>query len=396
MATFAGVGCSSNRNPREAGEEAALDALAAMGAGFPDFLFVFATVGYNQLALLSSIRRAVPGVPLSGCSGEGIITHSLISETNFTVCVMAIQSDDLTFKNVKITDISGRVANAGTSLANEIQPFLRDDTIGCFLFVDGLVIDFDPFQAAFEKALQWDRRLLLFGGLAADNWVSKRTYQYHDDEVLSEAISCVVMSGAGSIAWGVNHGCVPIGTKHMITRSKGNIIYEVDGIPVLELLKDYMEGDLKASWNKVSLNLSLGFPAPQEIRGDYGKLIVRYMMGKSDEEGYVTIQSDVQDGTELWIVRRDKELIKQGLLLVSEEIRNTAGSRKPKFVMQFECMGRGKVVFREQEKADLIGSLQNALGADVPWLGFYTYGEIGPVSGINCLHNFTAVVVAIF
>ena len=182
----------------------------------------------------------------------------------------------------------------------------------------------------------------------------------------------------------------------MITRSKGNIIYEVDGIPVLELLKDYMEGDLKASWNKVSLNLSLGFPAPQEIRGDYGKLIVRYMMGKSDEEGYVTIQSDVQDGTELWIVRRDKELIKQGLLLVSEEIRNTAGSRKPKFVMQFECMGRGKVVFREQEKADLIGSLQNALGADVPWLGFYTYGEIGPVSGINCLHNFTAVVVAIF
>jgi hypothetical protein len=53
-------------------------------------------------------------------------------------------------------------------------------------------------------------------------------------------------------------------------------------------------------------------------------------------------------------------------------------------------------VFREQEKKELIGSLQEQMGIDVPWIGFYTYGEIGPISGYNCFHNFTAVVIAVF
>ena len=87
----------------------------------------------------------------------------------------------------------------------------------------------------------------MFGGLAADNWAIRKTYQYHDDEVFSEGISCVLMSGSGDVASGISHGCVPIGTKRTITRSKGNIIYEIDGIPALEALKDYAETTGKPS-----------------------------------------------------------------------------------------------------------------------------------------------------
>ena len=45
------------------------------------------------------------------------------------------------------------------------------------------------------------------------------------------------MSGKGSIVSGISHGCVPIGTRHTITRSKGNIIYEIDGVPALDVLE---------------------------------------------------------------------------------------------------------------------------------------------------------------
>ena len=396
MGTLAGVGCSFNRNPHEAGKEAALKALEQKNIQDPDFVFVFATVGYDQQVLIRTIRETMSGASLSGCSGEGVITQGMVAETNFGVCVMAIKSDELRFDNIRIKDITRGPDFAGERLAAEVRPFLNSETIGCFLFVDGLVFDFDPFQAAFEKNLQWERQLLLFGGLAADNWVSRRTYQYHDDEVISEGISCVVMSGRGNIAWGINHGCVPIGTRHIITRSKGNIIYEIDGIPVLELLKDYVEGDWRTQWNKISLNLCLGFKAPEFLKKEYGEYVVRYMMGKNEEEGCVTIQSDVREGTELWIVRRDKELMRNGVQTISDQIRAQTGHVKPKFVLQFECMGRGKVVFREQEKTELIKSLQQRIGEDVPWIGFYTYGEIGPVHRYNCLHNFTAVVTAVY
>jgi small ligand-binding sensory domain FIST len=53
-------------------------------------------------------------------------------------------------------------------------------------------------------------------------------------------------------------------------------------------------------------------------------------------------------------------------------------------------------VLREQQKMRLLKQLQDEVGADVPWLGFYTYGEIGPVGDHNCFHNYTAVVAAVY
>lgn len=396
MGTSVGVGYSLSRNPQEAGREAARKALEQQGLSLPDFVFVFATVGYDQQLLIQAIRETTSGAPLSGCSGEGIITQAMVAETNFGVCVMVISSDEMRFDNVYVRDIARGTDFAGERLAGEIKPLLKADTQACFIFADGLFFDFDPFCRTFETALGAEVHLPLFGGLAADNWTFGRTYQYHDDQVFSQGISSVLMSGPGMVASGISHGCVPIGTRHTITRSKGNIIYEIDGIPALNALEDYVEDGWRDQWNKMSLNLCLGFKTPDTIKKEYGEYVVRYMIEKDDKEGYVKIQSDVQDGNEFWIVRRDKELIRNGLQEISRQIMAKEGAGSPKFVLQFECMGRGKVVFREQEKTELIRSLQEQIGGDVPWIGFYTYGEIGPVSGCNCFHNFTAVVAAIF
>jgi hypothetical protein len=396
MGTSVGVGFSVHKNPAEAGKEAALKALRQGGITKPDLVFVFATVGYNQQVLIEAIREATSGAPLSGCSGEGIITQGMVVETNFGVCVMAIASDELRFANVRVKEITRGADMAGERLAAEVQPLLALDTVACFLFADGLVFDFDPFREAFEKSLRRDKPLPLFGGLAGDNWAGRKTYQYHDDEIFSQGISCVVMSGKGNVAWGVSHGCVPTGLKRTITRSKGNIIYEIDGIPALEALNEYIEAGTEIRWNKRMLNVCLGFKTPEHIKQEYGDFFVRYMMNKDDQDGHVTIQSDVKDGTEFWIARRDKDLIRDGLQVISRQIKEKMGNQRPKFVLHFECMGRGKVVFREQEKIELLRSLQDDIGADLPWIGFYTYGEIGPISSYNSIHNFTAMVAAVY
>jgi hypothetical protein len=396
METKMGVGHSFKRNPGEAGKEAAMMALRKAGIMKPDFVFVFATIGYNQQILIRSIREATSEAPLSGCSGEGIITQETAIETNFGVCVMVIHSDELRFNHSYIDNIKNAASSAGEQLALKIAPYLSSDNIACFLFADGLVFNFDPFLSMFEKTLACQNHLPIFGGLASDNLETKKTYQYHDDQILSEGISCVVMSGLGRIAWGINHGCVPVGTMRTITRSEGNIIYEIDGIPALEALEDYFEQGWKDNWNKTSLNLCLGFKTPEDIKKNYGEYIIRYMMSKNDQDSSVTIQSDVTNGTGFWIVRRDKDLIKDGMQSITSQIKTKAGSEKPKFVFHFDCVGRGKVVFREEEKNELIKSFQKDIGEDIPWIGFYTYGEIGPVAGINCSHNFTAVVAAVY
>lgn len=394
MGTSAGVGFSLRKNPSEAGKEAASMALQKGGMQRPDFVFVFATVGYNQQQLIRSIREATSGAPLSGCSGEGIITQDIVAETNFGVVVLAIASDEVRFANAFVEDLPSGYDAAGRHLADKVRPLVSADSIACFLFIDGLTIDFDPFRKAFEDALP--SPLPLFGGLAADNWATRKTYQYHDDRVLTGGISCAVMSGTVHLAWGVNHGCVPVGTRRTVTRSRGNVIYEIDDVPALQALKDYVENGSESQWNKISLNLCLGFEAPEHLKKEYGEFIIRYIMDKNDVEGWIAIQSDVGDGTPLWIMRRDKELMREGLQTITRQIHGGIGASRPKLVMQFECMGRGQVVYREQEKIDLLRFLQGELGTDLPWIGFFTYGEIGPVSGFNCMHNFTSVVLAIY
>jgi hypothetical protein len=396
MGTKVGVGYSFHKNPLEAGKEAAVNAMNQAAIEVPDFVFVFATVGYSQDILIGAIRKATSEAPLSGCSGEGIIAQDTVSESNFGVAVMAIKSDELRFNNAFATGLGRRSDIAGELLAAEINPFLSPDSMVCLLFADGLFFNFDTFRTTFEKSICHQNPLPILGGLSADNWSTQRTYQYHDDHVFSEGVSCVIMSGNVNIAYGVNHGCVPVGTKRTITRSDGNIIYEIDGLPALEAMKDYFEENWRSQWNKTSINLCLGFKTPENIRQNYEEYIVRYMMAKNDQEGSVTIQSDVVDGTDLWMVRRDTELITKGLRELSSHLKDKVGNGKPKFVLQFECAGRGKVMLRERVKMELISSLQKEMGGDVPWIGFYGYGEIGPVADNNCFHNFTSVVTVVY
>ena len=70
MGIQAGVGLSHHRNPRFAGEEAANQAIEAVGVDEPDFTLVFATVGYNQQHLIEAVRKATHGAALCGCSAD--------------------------------------------------------------------------------------------------------------------------------------------------------------------------------------------------------------------------------------------------------------------------------------------------------------------------------------
>ena len=65
MTTRAGVGMSHHHNPNVAGRDAAKQALENAGLEKPDFVFMFATVGYDQHSLLRAVREATGDAPPS-------------------------------------------------------------------------------------------------------------------------------------------------------------------------------------------------------------------------------------------------------------------------------------------------------------------------------------------
>jgi small ligand-binding sensory domain FIST len=72
------------------------------------------------------------------------------------------------------------------------------------------------------------------------------------------------------------------------------------------------------------------------------------------------------------------------------------GGATPKMVLNFDCAGRGKFLIGSEMAKREVGSAQEILGKSVPWLGWYTYGEIAPVGKRNYFHNWTSVLCSFY
>jgi hypothetical protein len=191
----------------------------------------------------------------------------------------------------------------------------------------------------------------------------------------------------------MTHGCIPIGSERTVTRAAGNVIYEIDGKPVADVIAEYFpDQPIVERWPDYVVTLALCFRAPSYAADEF---VVRGMPTINPLDGSVTVQTEARAGTSVWMSSRDGDKIAAGLDEIAAEIRRQLGDCRPSLVFQFDCGGRGKLVFRDQEKLRLLRRLRGALGTDAPWIGFYTFGEIGPVGQHNAHHNYTAVVLAI-
>src|ERR687893_50676 len=293
MTTKAGVGMSRHHNPNVAGREAAEQALEKAGIVKPDFVFMFASIGYDQHSLVRAVRETTRGAPLSGCSAEGTINGD-------------------------------------------------------------------------------------------------------DAEVVSDGVSYALLSGKAQASWSISHSLIPIGGERKVTRSHGNVIYEIDGKPALEVLGEYLPEDARADerdWMRYAISLALCFRAPNYMKDE--EYVVRGVPQPNLSDGSVTVQSEVKEGTSVWFSSRDKEKLATGLDRMAVQIKEQLGGEKPKLVFQFECATRGKMMFRDREKLQLLKRFRQSVGPDVPWAGFYTIGEIGPVEEHNLRHLYTSVVLAL-
>jgi hypothetical protein len=138
MATKAGVGMSRHHNPNVAGREAAEQALEKAGVDRPDFVFMFGSLGYDQRSLVRTVREAIGGAPLSGCSAEGTIDGDDADESGFSVVVTAISSDELRWHNGSAKGLEADPRAVGKRVAHDLLPHLSTDTIGLFVFPDGV------------------------------------------------------------------------------------------------------------------------------------------------------------------------------------------------------------------------------------------------------------------
>ena len=390
------VGMSRLHNPYVAGREAAEQALQKADVERPDFVFMFAAVGYDQPSLLRAMREATGDAPLCGCSAEGTIGGNHANESSFSVVVMAISSDELRWRNGLARGLSADSRAAGQLIAQNLSSDVGADAMGLFVFPDGTTVNFDEFFAGLEGNLPSDEFLPLWGGGAGDHLALVQTYQYCDDEVVSDGVAYALLSGEAQPASTIGIGYIPIGGERKVTRSKGNVIYEMDGKPALEVLREYLPEQALTSdrdWINYAISCVLCLRAPSYIKDE--EYVVRTILSLDATDGSAIVQTEVPEGTSVWMTSKDQEKFTTGLDRMAEQIKQELAGNEPKLVLHFDCVSRGKLMFGDQEKLQLLRQLRQAVDPEVPWAGFYTFGEIGPVGKHKRYHNYTGVVLAL-
>lgn len=394
MPTSVGIGQSVNRDSHAAGRDAATAAIARLAGAPPALVLVFATAGHDQQALLDGIRAVTGDAPLSGCSAEGVISRDGSDESSHAVGVMAFASDRLRFQTVAVRGLGPQSKKSGGDVAGRLRRGPGGELL--LLFPDGLTLHSAGLFAGLEAGLA--RPLATVGGAAGEMMQFQRTWQYHDGEVLTDAVAGVLIEGDFETEIEVNHGCDVVGIERTVTRAEGSVVHEIDGRPAWSVIKEYLEDGaddldgLAVSYACVAERM----PSPSQESGDYGQYVIRTPLVLDKATGALTFPGELRTGAKIFMARRDPQRIRDNAIRAAERIAERRRGQSPLAVLQFDCTGRGRLLFGEHTTADLIAPMQAALDPVAPWLGFHTYGEIAPVAGRTHYHNYTVVLCALY
>jgi len=391
-----GFGKSKRKNPITAGKEAFDKAIQGLD-GEPHLLIVYATANYDQKALLTAIAEQNTGhCPVVGCSGEGIIDDEESYEGKFVVGVLALSSDSARFTPFYIPDIVTDGAEAGRVLAKQINDLKIVDPKAMILYPDGLKSNCTQLLNALGGSLNY--KLPIFGGTSGDSFEFEKSFQYFGTEPLVNGLSGFVISGDIEIDFIVSHGCTQIGKAAEVTKASGNVLIELDHKPAADALLEYFDIDGSEAEKGNIVQGGIGekienVDLAQEYDGEY---IMRTPM-RVNEDRSINMAAEIAVGSKVVYHRRDPEEISNRSKKAFLKMIDRHAGELPHAVLQFDCCGRGRTIFKNETTANILTPLTSCFdGAKIPWFGFHSFGEIAPVKDTVLFHNYTVVLCVIY
>lgn len=387
-----GTGSSHQVDGYEAGLEAAGAVDDQLDADAPDFVFVFSTIGYEQEDILDAVAEKFGDIPMSGATFEGIIGRGYADESMYGVQIVGLKSEDVWFHNFQTVNAVEQPLEAGEELGRRVAEITQGGNRVLFLFPD-----FRMNITRLFEGIEKHCSLPFIGGTSGDNLKFQQAYQFHNRQVTENSCNAVLMVGDFELMTTVTHGSEPLGDPRIVTKCDGNVIYEIDGKPALDIASEGL-GEVITPENIASAITLMGIGFKTEASSNFlSPYIVRAIHAFNFEDKSCQVPTTVANGSEIQFMRRDPQSVLNSGRAVAEKLSNAldSGEETPTLICQFDCAGRGMVIVGDDVHKGM-AMVQAEFEDTVPWMGSFTFGEISPIEGKNYFHNFTATLAVFY
>lgn len=350
----------------------------AEGAG-ASWVLYFASPELSGPELYEAIRERYPDAIVQGCSTGGEIAGEDVHDGIASVVAITLERTQVRGERLEVasTDASFATGSAlGTALA---APDLR----ALFVLSDGTKVNGTELTRGLQRAV--GDKVVVSGGLAGDGARFGATRVGLDAPATPGVVAAIGLYGdALVVRCGTAGGWSPFGPQRLVTKSIGNVLYELDGKPALDLYKKYLGEEAQ----KLPASALL-YPLMMQRANDDEEPVVRTIVGVDEEANTMTFAGDIPEGATAQLMRASIDELVDG---ASSAAKAAQLEEESGFAVLVSCIGRKLLM--GQRTADEVEAVSYTLGETYPTVGFYSYGEIAPgtTAGFSDLHNQTMTI----
>ena len=333
----------------------------------------------NKVELLDSLHKKYPKATLIGCSTAGEISDVTVKDQ--TVSLTAIQLEKVTYKKAFVEIRNMRASfDAGQILATELY---TDDLKHVLILSDGLNVNGADLVAGLKSKLP---NISITGGLAADGSNFNETFVINDNAIVDKTIIGLGFYGDDlKVGYSSKGGWDSFGIERLVTKSDKNVLYELDGLPALEIYKSFL--------GKEANNLpSSGLLFPLSMRDKENSIpVVRTILAVNEEEQSLTFAGNIEQGSYVRLMKANIDRLINGAE-DSATMASKKGKETSELAILISCVGRRLVL--KQMVEEEVEVVREVIGDKPCITGFYSYGEIAPFGEFSpCeLHNQTMTI----
>jgi hypothetical protein len=350
--------------------------------GKASLLLLFGARGVlADAARRAELQARYPDAPLVGCSTSGEICDTRVRDGSLVATAIRFEHTRVELASTTLDAAGDSSYAAGTQLAMSLP---TEELVHVLVFSDGLRVNGSELARGLRESLSTE--VAVTGGLAGDGADFAHTLLCDANGCGEGRIVAIGLYGERlKVGYGSLGGWDTFGAERLITRSRGNVLYELDGQSALALYKKYLGEFYAGPAEALLFPLALKTP-------DAGFELVRTVLSVNEEEQSMTFAGDMPQGSYVRLMKANFDRLVDGAAGAARGSLETLGRQQPQFALLISCVGR-KLVLKQRVEEE-VEEVREVLGKGAVLAGFYSYGEICPHGAITqCeLHNQTMTI----